>query len=457
MTPPMFKHQENFANQWYRDGLTLNFSDAGSGKTRAVLETILMRKQDGLTGKVLVLAPLSILQASWGNDIEKWTPNLTYSIAYAKNREQAFRKDVDIVITNHDAIKWLNKCPEHVAKFHTLVVDESTAFKNYKAQRSKTLRALSGNFKYRCIMTGTPNPKSVTDLWSQTFIVDQGQRLGKNYYHFQAQVQTPVYVTPTIKSWVDKPNAEEVITSMLSDITYRVKLEDCIDMPEQIITDYNVVIPDKVRDQYNQLLDQSVLDLKTGIVDAVNAGARFRKLLQLLTGQIYDSQYNPLFVHSERYDLVIDLVDARKQCLVAFNFKHERDALVALAKKNKITYGVIDGDTPAIKRNNLVDEFQAGKIKVMFCHPQSAGHGLTLTNATTTIWASPTYNAEHYEQFNRRFYRAGQTKRTEIIRIAAKDTLEEVVYVKLDNKRTKLLTTLQLLAELTGAKVTNVA
>jgi SNF2 family DNA or RNA helicase len=70
----------------------------------------------------------------------------------------------------------------------------------------------------------------------------------------------------------------------------------------------------------------------------------------------------------------------------------------------------------------------------VFAHPQSAGHGLTLTKATTIIWASPTYNAEHYQQFNRRIYRAGQTQRTEIIRIAAENTWEEEVYDRLDGK-----------------------
>ena len=80
-------------------------SDPGTGKTRAVLDAYASRKE----GRLLVIAPLSILQASWGDDIEKFRPGLTYSIAYAKNREAAFKEDTDIVITNHDAVKWINK------------------------------------------------------------------------------------------------------------------------------------------------------------------------------------------------------------------------------------------------------------------------------------------------------------------------------------------------------------
>jgi SNF2 family DNA or RNA helicase len=91
---------------------------------------------------------------------------------------------------------------------------------------------------------------------------------------------------------------------------------------------------------------------------------------------------------------------------------------------------------------------QAGQLQVVFCHPQSAGHGLTMTKAKTVIWASPTYNAEHYQQFNRRIYRAGQTDKTEVIQIAARDTWETDVYQKLDGKLEKMEELLSVLKDL---------
>ena len=214
----------------------------------------------------------------------------------------------------------------------------------------------------------------------------------------------------------------------------------------------SIDIPKKLRKQYEQFLEDSILELESGRVDAINAGVRFRKLQQMLTGCVYDSAGNVHKVHNERYELVRDLIMERNQCLVAFNFKHERTAMVELCKKEGIVYAVIDGETKDTQRSEIVDQFQAGNIKVIFAHPQSAGHGLTLTAATTTIWASPTYNAEHYEQFNRRFYRAGQTKRTETIRIAAADTIETSVYEKLEGKRVKLHNTLDLLKELAESR-----
>ena len=107
-------------------------------------------------------------------------------------------------------------------------------------------------------------------------------------------------------------------------------------------------------------------------------------------------------------------------------------------------YAVIDGTVKDADRRRAVEQFQAGEIRAIFAHPQSAGHGLTLTRGTTTIWTSPTYNAEHYKQFNHRIYRAGQTRKTETIHIIARDTIDEKVFTKLDSK----LSSMQLLLDL---------
>jgi SNF2 family DNA or RNA helicase len=99
---------------------------------------------------------------------------------------------------------------------------------------------------------------------------------------------------------------------------------------------------------------------------------------------------------------------------------------------------VIDGDVSIKNREKRIKEFQEGKYQVGFIHPQSAGHGLTLTKARSTIWCSPTYNAEHHKQLNKRIYRATQTRKTETIMICGNDTWEEQVYERLGGKLEKM-------------------
>ncbi|MFQ3258058.1 MAG: SNF2 family DNA or RNA helicase [Pseudoalteromonas distincta] len=137
--------------------------------------------------------------------------------------------------------------------------------------------------------------------------------------------------------------------------------------------------------------------------------------------------------------------------LVAFNWTHQRDGLVAEATKRKLKFAVIDGGTPLLERNRIVYQFQQGNLQVIFAHPQSAGHGLTLTVANRVIWASPTYRADLYEQFNHRIVRTGQQRKTEIIHIAAEDTVEETVYEKMLDKQMNMIDLLNTIAGLSQA------
>ena len=227
-------------------------------------------------------------------------------------------------------------------------------------------------------------------------------------------------------------------------------MEDCIDIPENVVRTMYTNLSPTVRKNYETLAEESVLYTQQGTINAVNAGARVKKLLQLLTGAIYDQEGNVLKVHDERYELIMDLVEVRKHSLVAFNWKHERDQLIEKAEKRGITYAVIDGDVNVKERKNVVDRFQNGHIQVLFAHPQSASHGLTLTKGTSAIWSSPTYNAEHFQQFNRRIHRAGQDQKTETILITARNTWEESVYSKLNTKMGRMENLLHVLCELSN-------
>ena len=417
-------------------------SDPGTGKTRAVLDAHAI-----LGGRTLVLAPLSILEAAWGEDISKFQPHIKYGVAYAKNRAKIFEDDTnEMVITNFEAVNFLQKNPQYCKQFDTIVIDEFTAFKNREAKRSKNLNKIISYFTNRIAMSGTPNSNTILDIWHPVYLIDGGERLGSRFYAFRHQACTPKF-NGFANEWIDKPGIEEAVANKLSDISIRYALSDCMDLPDNIIRTVNTRLTPNVQKQYKLLADESVLYTKSGTVNAVHAAARVKKLLQLVTGAVYDEDGVVQFVHQERYDIVMTLVAQRAHSLVAFNWKHERDALVEIAQKEGISYEVIDGSVKAEKRNDIVSRYQAGQIKVLFCHPQSAGHGLTLTKANTVIWCSPTYNAEHYQQFNQRIYRAGQTQKTETILIQARGTWEPEVYKKLNTKLGRMENLLHILKE----------
>lgn len=450
--PPYYEHQEATLDLLRSEDRVLDLSDPGTAKTRPALGAYIERLQR--QGKrCLVLAPKSILQPAWGDDIDKFFPGVRYEIAYANIRKRVLEKSTaDILITNHDAVRALvgKKAlvkPAFWKDFDSIIVDESTAFKNHNSQRSRALYSIAKRFEFRECMTGTPNPKSILDVWHQAKIVDDGERLGASYWKFRSAVCEPKQVGPKPEhvQWVDKEGAEYAVFDMLEDITIRHKFEECTDIPENFVTEYRIDLSPKLRKQYADMMAIAATMLADGkFLMATNAASVHQKLMQMASGAVYTETGTYSVLDDQRSELVMDLIEERQSCVVAFNWRHQRHGLEAAAKKRKISYAVIDGTVNDAKRREAVEKFQSGEIRCIFAHPQSAGHGLTLTKGTTTIWTSPTYNAEHYKQFNHRIYRAGQTKRTETIHISARDTIDEKVFSKLGDK----LSSMQLLLDL---------
>jgi SNF2 family DNA or RNA helicase len=448
-----FAHQETFANMWGQKSRVLNFDGCGTGKTLACIHAV---KTYWPGARVLVLAPLSILRPAWEKDLKFGWPMTTVDVADKSSlrKTKAFEGNCQWILTNHDSVKLIAKNGWQ-SKFDVLIVDEGDAFRNASSQRSKAIQAVAAEIPVMTLMTGTPTPNSVTDVWHLAYLTDRGKRLGKNFYGFRGQVcySEPVYgAPPGAQNWIDREGANDHVTERLKDITSRVALDDVTELPETIYRDIGIIIPKKLRDKYEHLKNESILELDNGeLINAVHAGSRTQKLLQTLSGAVYDEEGVAQDLHPERHALVLDLVEETDHCLVAFNWTHQRNGLVAMAKSRKLSYAVIDGSVPAGARAKIVERFQNGELRVIFAHPQSAGHGLTLTKANRIIWSSPTYRADLYEQFNHRIIRTGQRRKTEVIHLSGVDTAEEIVYQKLGTKTARMRDLLETLTELNKA------
>ena len=438
-TPELFDHQKEDIKFELENARVFDTSDPGTGKTRTRLEVYSKRRTRGARC-LLVIAPKSLLRTAWENDCRKFTPWLKISCAYALNREKAFNADADIYVTNHDAVKWIAKQPpKFFKKFSDIVIDESSAFKHHTSDRSKALNKIKKYFDKRVLMSGTPATNSITDMWNQAFVLDDGKRLGVSFYHFRGAVQTSEQVGPrtNMVKWTDRPGSEVAVAGLLKDITIRHVLEECHDIPEN----HNYIVPFSVGTKalkvYDELEENAFAQLDTGQIKAINAASVVTKMLQVASGAVYDENGEYHLIDTDRYELIADLVEARKFCVVYFLWRHQRDLLMKEFAARKITHTLIDGSVSSGKRDDAVNYFQNGFYRVLLAHPASAAHGLTLTKGISTIWSSPTYNLEHWLQGNRRIYRAGQNLRTETVNVIASDTIEERVYHVLSDKNTK--------------------
>lgn len=445
-----FAHQRKSLEHAKTTNVVFDTSDPGTGKTGVAIWDF-ERRHKRTKKCMLVIAPKSLLRSAWANDISKFAPALRVAVATAENRAQAFSLNADVYITNYEAVKWLaQQNKKFFERFDSLVIDESTAFKHHTSQRSRAMAKIVKYFKYRRALTGTPNTLSITDVWHQVYLLDDGKRLGRSFYAFRNTVCEPKQVGRNANAidWSDKDGAEEAVFTLIQDITIRHKFEECVDIPENHRYEMPYALTPKHMKFYLQMQEAQILELKSKkVITAVNAATVKNKLLQIASGAVYDGEDSYELLDTGRYEMTLDLVEAREHSLVIFQWKHQRDALTAEAERRGLTYCVIDGEvTKDGERERMVNEYQAGAYRVMFAHPKSAGHGLTLTRGTTTIWPSPTANLEWFIQASRRQYRIGQTKRTETITLIAPGTYDERVYFEiLQGKNARLDNLLDLL------------
>ena len=352
------------------------------------------------------------------------------SVATATNRADAFTVDADVYITNHDAVKELIKLkPAYWKKFSEIVVDESTAYKHHTSQRSRALAKLSKHFKRRSCLSATPTSNGICDIWHQVHILGSNA-LGPNFFGFRSTVCTPRQVGANVNavSWTDKPGAEEAVFGLLSEIVILHRFEDCVDIPATHLYSVDYDLTPKQRKTYDDMQQDQLLKMGVKAITAVNAAAVATKLLQIASGAVYDSSGKYHVIDRGRYETVIEMASARKHPLVLFFWQHQKELLAEEAKKAGLTFCVFDGDANDLQRNAMVNDYQAGKYNVMFGHPQTVAHGLTLTTGTSIIWPGPTYNLEWWKQANRRQARIGQKLKTEVITLIAPDTIEQKVY-----------------------------
>lgn len=436
---PLYGHQLITLDLYRSSNLVLDFGDPGTGKTRVALQAFSERRRKG-GGKALILAPRNLLEPAWGHDAKEFCADMKVSVGYAFNRPKAFTTKADIYITNVDGIKWLLE-NKHVLKgFDTIIIDELTVYKHRSSQRSKAIKKLVRLFKYRAGLTGTPNSRIITDLWHQVYLIDDGKRLGTAFQDFQ-NATCNLYD----REWCEKPGAQEAASSLIADISVRHRFEDCMDIPKHHVYFVTYEIPPKLKLMYDQFEMMAELKHDKDKVEAVNAAVMRNKLLQIASGAVYGRKDEfddasgdtrpTLVLDTGRSDLVIDLVqEVDFPCLVFFCWGHQKEQLIQLAEKRGIPHALLDKTTPDARRTEIVDNFQAGLYKVLFLHPKTGAHGLTLTRGRRTICVSPFPEADFVKQVIHRTYRGGQTNRTETIMIEARDTCERITYNNRDTK-----------------------
>lgn len=423
------EYAKDFIIEKEKAGLML---DMGLGKTIITLTAIDELMFDYFEiSKVLIIAPLRVAESTWDAEIEKWEhlKDLKTSkvLGSEKKRIEAMRLPADIYIINRENVKWLVDRYAKNWPFDMVIIDELSSFKSNKSERFKSLRKVRPLMKRVVGLTGTPAPNGLIDLWSQVYLLDGGERLGRTLTGYREMYFNPdkrnQHIIFTYKL---KEGAEEAIYEKLSDICVSMKAKDYLNMPDRINNIISINLPTKAKKEYELLEKELLLKLEEGDIIANNAAALANKLLQIANGAVYDEDGDVKEIHDEKLKALEETIEAAngKPVLIFYSYRHDLDRIKRHIK-----------DVVVLDKAEDIKKWNEGEIPIMLTHPASAGHGLNLqAGGNIIVWFGLTWSLELYMQANARLHRQGQKESVIVHHIVAKDTVDEDVMKALKNK-----------------------
>lgn len=413
------------------------FLKMGLGKTSIVLEALWELNP---TEHVLVVAPKTIARCTWVNEIDKWQmPFRTQSLVVNERGKQLTRKKRDeiydsipsapptVYFINREMLNDLYKRfpstkKSNIWPFRTIIIDESQSFKSYNSVRFKTMKKIRPWVSRIVLLTGSPAPKSLEDLWAQIWILDMGRRLETTITKYRERYFNPgIIVNNYPVSWKPKWGAEDEIYDKISDIVISMK-NKYIQLPPLTFNPVTVTMDDEAQARYKTLMKESVLEINGETIEAVNAAVLSAKLSQMASGAIYTNAKTVTYetIHTSKAEMCEYIINnTPDNVIIAYHFKSDREMIINHLSSVGITAVDFDG-SPEMER-----AWNEKKIPVLLLQPASCGHGLNLQEGGhTLIWYTLPWSLEHYEQTNARIYRQGQTEPVIIHQLLTKGTID---------------------------------
>ena len=407
------------------------FLDMGLGKTVITLSAVKQLIDNLEVFKVLVVAPLRVASTVWAEEIDKWDHlrglRAVKVLGNQKERMLALCQEADIYIINRENVDWLVNYKGKRWDFDMVVLDELSSFKSPSSARFKAMRRALPYIRRVVGLTGTPAPNGLIDLWSQVYLLDKGERLGRTLGSFRTAFFTPgKHNGNVVYEWRLRPDTEDVIYRRISDLCISMRSVDYLTMPECNLIRMPISLPKTALSALAAMEHDLMVTLDGEAVTAQSAAVLAGKLLQMANGAVYDPEGGIHEIHEAKLDALADLVEQANgsPVLVYYSYKHDLQRILGHFP-----------DARVLSTPQDVADWNDGKIQLMLAHPDSAGHGLNLQKGGhIMVWFGLTWSLEKYQQANARLYRQGQTHPVTIYHLIAEGTMDERVMRILEGK-----------------------
>lgn len=424
--------------------LTLNkkafcLSEMGTGKTNSVIWAADYLMNLGIVRRMLVICPLSIMDAAWRKDLFRTAMHRSVDIAHGdrEKRTRIVKGSSEIIIINYDGVEIVEDAIDK-GGFDLIVVDEATHLKNVATKRWKVLNKLIKEDTWLWLLTGTPAAQSPVDAYGLAKILNpKSVPRAFNAFRDLVQIRQSMFV------FKNRPEAEEIVHSILQP-AIRYTKEECLDLPELVYQTRDVPLSAQQEKYYKLLKKEMLMQAGGEEISAANAAVALNKLLQLSAGAVYSDTGEIIeFDVKHRSNELLSIIDETPHKVIVFvMFRHTIELVQKVLQDEGHTVDIVHGGVSVGKRAELFNQFQTSKEpRILVIQPQAAAHGVTLHAANTIIWWGMTLSLETYMQANARIHRAGQVNKCNVVHLIGSPVEKKVLHV-LENKgasQTKLL------------------
>ena len=388
--------------------------EMGLGKTIQTIAFILSEEGE----KFIIVAPTSLIY-NWKSELEKFAESLKVAVVHGAKRKEIIEniQEYDVLLTSYGTLKRDIELYEDI-EFGYCILDEGQNIKNPDAESTKIVKAI--NSKNRFVLTGTPIENNLMELWSIFDFIMPGYLFSKEVFK---------------KKFIFNNDLETLKLLINPFILRRTKKEVITELPDKIEKKVFVDMTAKQAKVYKDYMKDVLSRLQNNGDSKIEIFSYLTKLRQIcLDPSIIIEDYEG---GSGKVKAALKLIKDRDGKILLFSqFTSILDKLKEELENANIKYLHLDGSVPAKQRIKRVEEFNNDEsIKVFLISLKAGGTGLNITSASTVIHFDPWWNPAVEDQATDRAHRIGQKNVVEVIKLIAKDTIEEKIIQLQENKR----------------------
>ena len=422
--------------------------DMGLGKTVITLTSMAHLIRTQFLRGVIIVAPIRVIRLVWRQEAVKWehTKHLRFSMVTGTKdqRTRALLRPADVYLINYENLGWLSETiqtyfvkKDKPLPFNGIIWDEISKMKNSSTNRVKAFRKIADKFDWSTGLTGTPASNGYKDLHGQFLVVDKGERLGTSKTAFR----TRFYKKVGPYKEVAYEDTEDTIKKLIGDITLEMSAEDYNPLPDLIVNNIEIEMPDDLRAKYDKMEKEFFLVLDSGKeIEAFNQASLTNKCLQFSNGAMYPIAGMPLWepVHDLKLEALEEIIDEAQGSPILCSYAYRSDAARIMEKFKHLDPINLTECKSEASLNNAMHRWKTGDCALMIGHPASMGHGIDglQKNGHILVWYGLNWSLDLYEQFNARVRRQGQGAPVICHRIMCQDTLDQAQALALDDKAT---------------------